>query len=59
MMKRINIRAVTYLLIFCGVILVIDFIYSLTVSHHLTSDSLIFDIILVFYFGYYLFFLVN
>jgi len=49
-MKRINIRAITYLLIFCGIILVIDFIYSLTVSHHLTSASLIFDTIFGFLF---------
>lgn len=49
-MKRNIIRAIIYLLMFCGIILVIDITYSLTASHHLTSTNLIFDLIFGFLF---------
>ncbi len=45
MNSRIIIRAIIYLVMFCGIIIVIDIIYNIIVSHQLKSANIIFDII--------------
>jgi len=38
-------RAIIYLLKFCGIIIVIDIIYNTITSHQLKSANIIFDVI--------------
>ncbi len=47
---RIIIRAIIYLLKFCGIIIGIDIIYNIIVHHQLKSANIIFDIIFGFLF---------
>ncbi len=50
MNSRIVIRAIIYLLKFCGIIIVIDIIYNTITSHQLKSVNIIFDVIFGFLF---------
>ncbi len=45
MKSKNSITAIIYLLKFCGIIIVIDIIYNIIVSHQLKSANIIFDVI--------------